>query len=237
MLKLLDLEIWYISLTQRQLRWAFTVCVGGCYACVWAYQSLEASRQFSPRFFHTMNTTMNLLFIVISIASIPFLLIIIRPYLLGIFFKRPRLEVELLPAEGSYSIQKWQINEGNRSEDPVYVYEACWCYTIVIRNVSKHDAHFPRLQSNIALPYSTRVSMLNPKMPIYAGSETTLNVTYKILNPSTERKRIIPQGIPKELKRVKLILEYTNEHPKKFYTVFDCKTNANSQHLFRPSGF
>ncbi len=166
-----------------------------------------------------------------------FLIIVIRPYLTKFFFKRPKLEIELHPAEGSYSIQKWQINEKNHMEEPVYVYEACWCYDIIIRNVSGHDAHYPLIRSNLALPYSTNMSVLNHYVPIYAASQTSINVTYKILDQSTERERVVPEGIPAEIKKVKFLLEYTNERRKKYYTVFDCETNSNSKHFTRPSGF
>lgn len=184
-----------------------------------------------------MNTPFFLIILGIDIAAITILFIVIRPYLKKYVFERPKLEIELQPADGSYSIRKWQLNEKNHEEEPIYVYEVCWCYNIVIRNVSKYDAHFPFLKPNLALPYSTNISILNHYVPIYAASQTTVNVTYKILNPSTESQKVIPEGIPTEIRRVKFLLEYTNEHKKKFYTVFDCETNSNSKHFTRPSGF
>jgi hypothetical protein len=184
-----------------------------------------------------MNALFFIILLAIDFAAITSLFIVLRPYLKKYIIERPKLELELQSAEGSYCIRKWQINEENQEEEPIYVYEVCWCYNIIIRNLSKYDAHFPLLKPNLALPYSTSISILNHYVPIYAASQTTVNVTYKILNSSTESKKVIPEGIPTEIRRVKFLLEYTNEHKKKFYTVFDCETNSNSKHFMRPSGF
>ncbi|MCU0442915.1 MAG: hypothetical protein MUE96_11000 [Bacteroidia bacterium] len=184
-----------------------------------------------------MNTILYSLLVGIDIAAITLLIIVIKPYLKRSIFNRPKLEIELRPAEGFYLLKKWQVNEKKNTEEPIYVYEACWCYDIVIKNVSAHDAFSPVIKSNLALPYSTQMSSLNPFIPIRSASQATINVTYKVLHQSTESKRLIPEGIPAEIRKVKFLLEYANEHGKKFYTVFECKTDSNTKHFTRPSGF
>lgn len=184
-----------------------------------------------------MKITPYLSIIGVAIVAYPFFLKVIKPYVSKRILKRPKLRIKLKATNEGFSKMKWQITQNNTSSLPVYVYEVCWRFDIVIKNESNCDAYFPGIKHDLTLPYRTQISVLNHYVPIEAHSEEVLNVSYTILHQSTEDEKIIPKGIPIEFDAVRFLLEYSNEKGVKFFTLFNCCAGINSHHYAKPQGF
>lgn len=147
----------------------------------------------------------------------------------------PQLTIEMIPSD-HYVKKKWITSETDAG-NPLWVYEICWQYKLVIRNHSPHGAYYPKLRSNLCLPHYSHLNVLNHYVPIQPNETTEIQGEYVILEKCAEGKHTKPTGLPEALNKTKFLLEYQNEHKFRFYTVFDFKGQTNTTSRSRPSEF
>ncbi len=153
------------------------------------------------------------------------------------YLHRPELKVKILPGDGHYSKKRWLSNTQHPSGKPMYIYEVCWSYKLIIKNTSRFDAFYPKIQFDRTLPYLSRLDILNHYVPICRGEKIVLNGEYTIFQECVEDEDIKPSGIPSEVTKLKVLLSYKNADKTPFYTTFDLGQELNTQHRFKPSGF
>lgn len=153
------------------------------------------------------------------------------------YLHRPELKVKIVPGDGHYSKKRWLSNTQHPSGKPMYIYEVCWSYKLIIKNTSRFDAFYPKIQFDRTLPYLSRLDILNHYVPICRGEKIVLNGEYTIFQECMEGEDIKPSGIPSEVTKLKVLLSYKNADKTPFYTTFDLGQELNTQHWFKPSGF
>lgn len=161
------------------------------------------------------------------ITSFSISLITIIPSFKKKYFFRPRLEIQIIPGQ-NYSKKKWATGKASSVGLPLFVYESCWNYEIIIVNLSSFDAYYPKIKFDKVPPYSSQLSVLNHYVPIKPNERVTLTGSYTKLWQDEEKEVAIPLGISNDFKKIKILLEYQNEQKTKFYTVFDMGTMKNT---------
>lgn len=153
------------------------------------------------------------------------------------FFHRPILRIRIIPANRNYSRKKWPSHKTHPSGEPMYVYEVCWSYMLIIRNTSRFAACHPELRFGGGTSPFSRLDILDHSVPIPAGKRMTLKGEYIALEECRAGENTIPSGIAMELSQMRVLLTYQNEHGQPFYTTFDIHSGRNETHRFKPPGF
>ncbi len=170
------------------------------------------------------------------ISSFSITLITIIPSFKRKYLSQPKLKVQIVPGQ-NYSKKKWTTGKTSSAGLPLFVYESCWNYEIIIENPSSFDAYYPKIKFDRVLPYSSQLSILNPSEPIKSLERISLTGNYTKLWQDEEKDVAIPLGISDDFKKIRIILEYQNEQKTKFYTVFDIGTMTNTLSRTKSSEF
>lgn len=153
------------------------------------------------------------------------------------YVSRPTLEISIIPNKDKCYLKKKWASTKSSVDDLLYIYERCWGYDLIIKNTSKHDAYYPKLNFDRVLPHYSKLSVLNHYVPIPAKDKVVLVGEYVILEERHETKQPPNIDMPKEFHRVKLLLEYQNAEKTKFYTVFEFRNATSHLERFKPSEF
>jgi hypothetical protein len=173
-----------------------------------------------------------------AIYSFSFTLITLLPSLRNRILLRPRLIVSVIPGMQNYSKEKWiSTKSPNAQGQQLYIYETCWTYKIKLFNNSGYDAYYPKLSFDRVLPHSSHISILNHYVPIKANESIELEGEYVILEECLKGKNTVPEGVPKALNGITLLLGYQNYEKHQFYTAFEFKCQRNTLLRYKPSYF
>lgn len=156
-------------------------------------------------------------------------------------FSRPRLDIDLNNNEEDLYGQKSKgISFEQTSIEPIpisfieYDFEFYWNYIIRIRNNSSKTAYNLKIEK-IYKGQNDYVSKLDEIISLKDGE--TIELNYKI--KKSESKNIndaksILTKFPYHLDKIEILISYTNESRKRFYTHFIATKNSKeNQHLLR----
>lgn len=173
-----------------------------------------------------------------AIYSFSFTLITLLPGLRNRILLRPRLIISVVPGTRNYSKEKWiSTKSPNAQGQQLFIYETCWTYKIKLSNKSGYDAYYPKICFDKVLPHFSHISILNHYVPIKANECIELEGEYMILEECPKDNNTIPEGIPKALNGITLLLGYQNCDKHQFYTAFEFKYQRNTLLRYKPSYF
>ena len=169
---------------------------------------------------------MNTMVIVGLVGLLLGLLYFLYPRIADIYFKRPKIVLELDENVGisrssshlGYSPSNDRGLPVNRPE-AISIYELEWKFNLTIRNNSEINAFDLRLMQHKNLLNLDFKSKINPNKALKAHEEIVIPLVFKktIQCMHKDRNKHYTQG-PSDFQNLMLLLEYSNQHGKKFYS-------------------
>lgn len=136
------------------------------------------------------------------------------------FFVRPQISIKVVSSHNSTK-KKWETQRLSPDNKPLFIYESVWNYQIILENVSCYSAYYPKLKFDRVLPYSSHISVLNHYVPIEPSEKVVLEGNYTVMLQSEEKDITVPVGLPSDMNKLKLLVEYKNEEGTTFYSIHD----------------
>jgi len=156
-------------------------------------------------------------------------------------FSRPRIDIDLNnDEEDLYGQRSKGVSFNQISLEPIpiqfieYDFEFYWNYIIRIRNNSSKTAYNLKIEK-IYKDQNDYLSKLDEIVSLKDGE--TIELDYKLKHSESKNineAKITLTKFPYYLEKIEIIISYTNESRKKFYTRFIAtKSSKENQHLLR----
>ncbi|MGB4772784.1 MAG: hypothetical protein WBP58_15070 [Chitinophagaceae bacterium] len=163
------------------------------------------------------------------------ILISIIPYYRKKKTERPRIDIMVFLKKGSSRplglSDKNDFSQGYvDSDSAVRWFQLEYIFEIKIVNNSDYLAYYPRLFVDSTANGFSRIDSI-PPLPISNLNPITLSANYIKLEECCGSKRSNVKEFPDDLKSVRLLLEYKNNHKKVFYTLYTFDENGGRNTL------
>jgi len=141
-------------------------------------------------------------------------------------FKQPRIDIAFernndgQSGRISFGYSQNQPNKIMSVPDAIHYFQFFWSYNILIKNNSSHTAYDLKVERIEGSP--TYIKKIPPISTLKEANSLKLlcNFTHKEEISSNEAERKHDMNFPQHLNKIRIIISYTNEARKKFFTEF-----------------